>query len=192
MKEVSTISKRKSKSRPQNRRQQPRPVNKGYGDAGASWHKKATKGFRAMSGSPKEDIDANNYTLRQRARMLYMAAPIATSAIRTNRTNVGGPSASFGIWHEYLDDVFALQQEFRLRITRMHTHIGSGADPDMWNHCARMSLAIAARFPEVQTLNLGGGFKVARMPDAAFTPLHGPLNQGYSRSVYWLRASAST
>lgn len=32
--------------------------------------------------------------------------------------------------------------------------------------------------------------EVARMPDAAFTPLHGPLNQGYSRSVYWLRASA--
>mgnify|MGYP002338084364 FL=1 len=90
MKEVSTISKRKSRSRPQNSRQQPRPVNKGYGDAGASWHKKATKGFRAMSGSPKEDIDANNYTLRQRARMLYMAAPIATSAIRTNRTNVVG------------------------------------------------------------------------------------------------------
>lgn len=43
-----------------------------------------------MSGSPKEDIDANNYTLRQRARMLYMAAPIATSAIKTNRTNVIG------------------------------------------------------------------------------------------------------
>ena len=71
MKEVSTISKRKSRSRPQNRRQQPRPVNKGYGDAGASWHKKATKGFRAMSGSPKEDIDANNYTLRQRALCLH-------------------------------------------------------------------------------------------------------------------------
>ena len=66
------------------------PTNKGYGDAGASWQKKATKGFRAMSGSPKEDIDANNATLRQRARMLYMAAPIATSAIKTNRTNVIG------------------------------------------------------------------------------------------------------
>lgn len=66
------------------------PVNKGYGDAGASWHKKATKGFNAMSGSPQEDIDANNMTLRQRARMLYMSAPIATSAIKTNRTNVVG------------------------------------------------------------------------------------------------------
>ena len=60
-----------------------RPKNKGYGDAGASYSKKALKGFLASSGSPHEDIDANNRTLRQRARMLYMAAPIATSAIKT-------------------------------------------------------------------------------------------------------------
>ena len=67
-----------------------RPQNKGYGEAGASWRKKAVKGFNAPSGSPREDIDFHNYTLRQRARMLYMAAPIATSAIKTNRTNVVG------------------------------------------------------------------------------------------------------
>lgn len=86
---MSTISKRKNQSRPESG-QPTRPVNKGYGDAGASLQKKATKGFRAMSGSPKEDIDVHNGTLRQRARMLYMAAPIATSAIKTNRTNVIG------------------------------------------------------------------------------------------------------
>ena len=67
-----------------------RPKNKGYGEAGASWVKKAVKGFNAPSGSPREDIDFHNYTLRQRARMLYMASPIATSAIKTNRTNVVG------------------------------------------------------------------------------------------------------
>ena len=67
-----------------------RPANKGYGDAGASYAKKALKGFIAASGSPREDIDAHNYTLRQRARMLYMATPVATSAIKTNRTNVIG------------------------------------------------------------------------------------------------------
>lgn len=64
--------------------------NKGYGDAGASATKRAMKGFKAQSGSPREDIDYNNFTLRQRARMLYMAAPIATSAIKTNRTNTVG------------------------------------------------------------------------------------------------------
>lgn len=67
-----------------------KPQNKGYGEAGASWRKKALKGFNAPSGSAHEDIDFHNFTLRQRARMLYMAAPIATSAIKTNRTNVVG------------------------------------------------------------------------------------------------------
>ncbi len=92
MKEVSTISKKRTRTGPQQQAQpgNARPANKGYGEAGASWHKKATKGFVAQSGSPREDIDANNYTLRQRARMLYMASPIATSAIKTNRTNVIG------------------------------------------------------------------------------------------------------
>src|SRR5699024_3175211 len=32
----------------------------------------------------------NNYTLRQRARMLYMSTPVAASAVKTNRTNVVG------------------------------------------------------------------------------------------------------
>ena len=68
-----------------------RPKNKGYGDAGASLTKRSLKGFTARSGSPSEDIDFNNFTLRQRARMLYMAAPIATSAIKTSRTSVIGP-----------------------------------------------------------------------------------------------------
>lgn len=70
-----------------------RPVKvqmKGYGDAGASHKKRALKGFKAQSGSPQEDIDFHNFTMRQRARMLYMAAPLATSAIKTNRTNVIG------------------------------------------------------------------------------------------------------
>lgn len=63
---------------------------RGYGDAGASYTKKALKGFRADSGHPNEDVNENNYTLRQRSRMLYMAAPIATAALKRQRTNVVG------------------------------------------------------------------------------------------------------
>ncbi|MDG2332859.1 MAG: diaminopimelate decarboxylase [Myxococcota bacterium] len=81
-----------------------------------------------------------------------------------NRTNTGGPASSFGIWHEHLDRVRAIQEETGVRITRMHTHIGSGGDPEAWKHCALLSLAVAAQMPEVTTLNLGGGFKIARMP----------------------------
>lgn len=64
--------------------------NKGYSEGGASYTKKALKGMKPNSGSPHEDIDKNNYTLRQRSRMLYQNAPVCTSAVRTNRTNVVG------------------------------------------------------------------------------------------------------
>lgn len=67
-----------------------KPLNKGYSEAGASFTRKALKGMIPNSGSPTEDIDDNLSTLRQRCRMLYMGAPIAASAIRTNRTNVIG------------------------------------------------------------------------------------------------------
>lgn len=67
------------------------PQASGYSEAGASMTRRALKGFIPQSTSPLEDIDKNNATLRQRSRMLYMAAPLATSAIDTNRTKVVGP-----------------------------------------------------------------------------------------------------
>lgn len=66
------------------------PQNRGYSEAGASRTRRALKGFVPASGSPHEDIDHNNYTLRQRSRMLYMAAPLATSAVNTSRTKIVG------------------------------------------------------------------------------------------------------
>ena len=89
----------------------------------------------------------------------------------SKKTNVGGPSASFGIWHEYLDEVQAIAKACRLRITSMHTHIGSGSDPEVWEHCAMISLRIASLLPEVEVLSLGGGFKVGRMAGEASTDL---------------------
>jgi len=85
------------------------------------------------------------------------------------RTNVGGPSSSFGIWHEYIPDVLGLAQRLQLRITGVHTHIGSGADPKDWVRVAQISLAAAKHFPDITRFSLGGGLKVARMPgeDAA-------------------------
>jgi diaminopimelate decarboxylase len=82
----------------------------------------------------------------------------------TNRTNTGGPASSFGIWHEYLDDVTTLAKRYDLKLTRLHSHIGSGTDPEVWKRCTRMTLDIAARLPDVRRINLGGGFKVGRMP----------------------------
>ena len=80
-----------------------------------------------------------------------------------NRTNVGGPSASFGIWHEHLDQALAVGQRYGLKFTRLHTHIGSGIDPKVWQRVVLMSLDVCSRLPDVTVLNLGGGYQIGRM-----------------------------
>lgn len=72
-----------------NKHKTPR-INKGYSETGASYTRKALKGFTSKSGSPNEDINYNNMTLRQRARVLSMSGGLALSALKTNRTNVIG------------------------------------------------------------------------------------------------------
>src|SRR3989338_164961 len=87
------------------------------------------------------------------------------------KVNVGGFASSFGIWHELIPEVKEIAQTYDLRITRLHTHIGSGTDPHVWQQVALTSLDIVLQFPEVTTLNLGGGFKVARVPEEKATNL---------------------
>ncbi len=88
--------------------------NSGYDEGGASKRKNSMKGWPARSKSPQKDIDLNLNTLRQRSRSLYMTAPIATSAIKTNRTNVVGSGLVLksridyevlGISHEVADQL---------------------------------------------------------------------------------------
>ena len=89
----------------------------------------------------------------------------------TGKTNVGGPSSSFGIWHELLPETQRIAEEHGLKVVRIHTHIGSGSDPAVWQKGSGMSLDLVRQFPEVATLNLGGGYKVGRMAGEASTDL---------------------
>lgn len=88
-----------------------------------------------------------------------------------NRTNVGGPSSSFGIWHEWVPQVKEILQRYQLTAVRIHTHIGSGSDPEVWLKVAKMNFDLVRQFPDVAILNLGGGYKVGRMPDEKSTDL---------------------
>lgn len=89
----------------------------------------------------------------------------------TGKTNVGGPSSSFGIWHAKIAEVQALLKKHRLRAFRIHSHIGSGSDPEVWKKVAGMTLEITAQFPEVTQVNLGGGYKVGRVEGEKTTDL---------------------
>lgn len=90
----------------------------------------------------------------------------------TNRTNVGGPSSSFGIWHEHVPKVKELLAKYRLEPVRVHTHIGSGSDPAVWQKVAALTLGLVREFSTVHTMNLGGGFKVARVAGEKATDLN--------------------
>jgi len=89
----------------------------------------------------------------------------------TNKTNVGGPASSFGIWYEWMPQVKAILAQYRLTCNRIHTHIGSGSDPAIWIKVASMTLGLVEQLPDVSTVNLGGGYKVARMADEHSTDL---------------------
>jgi diaminopimelate decarboxylase len=106
--------------------------------------------------------------------MFGQAAPGTRIAVRINpglgsgstkRTNTGGPASSFGIWHEYLDQVKAIAARHGLTIRTLHSHIGSGTDPEVWKRVTRMTLDIAAKLPGATVVNLGGGLKIGRMPN---------------------------
>ena len=48
-------------------------------------------------------------------------------------------------------------------MVRIHTHIGSGSDPEVWQEVTNDSIDLVRHFPDVTVLNLGGGYKVGRM-----------------------------
>src|SRR5262249_14070119 len=66
----------------------------------------------------------------------------------TKRTNTGGPASSFGIWHDYLPQVKDVAARHGLTIRTLHSHIGSGTDPEVWKRASGMTLDLAADLPD--------------------------------------------
>jgi len=81
------------------------------------------------------------------------------------RTSTGGVSSSFGIWHEYVDEILSVTAAAGVTINRLHIHIGSGADPAVWGDVMDRSLAVVEKFPDVTVLDIGGGYKIHRYGD---------------------------
>ena len=80
--------------------------------------------------------------------------------------NTGDKYSSFGIHLANMDKTLRIIKEKGLLINQVHVHIGSGGDPELWRENIDRELAITEKyFPDAETVNLGGGFKEARMPD---------------------------
>jgi diaminopimelate decarboxylase len=80
--------------------------------------------------------------------------------------NTGDKYSSFGIHLANIDKALRHIKKHQLLVNQVHVHIGSGGDPDLWRENIDRELSITEKyFPDAETVNLGGGFKEARMPD---------------------------
>jgi diaminopimelate decarboxylase len=88
-----------------------------------------------------------------------------SGAIR--RLTSGGSHSSFGIWHQALDEAQQVIARHRLKVKRLHQHVGSGHDPCSWVRIAATTASLAKRFGGVRVINLGGGYPVRAMVNEA-------------------------
>jgi diaminopimelate decarboxylase len=80
-----------------------------------------------------------------------------------NRNTTGGVSAGFGIWHEYIPELLELSSKSQSKVKTLHTHIGTGTDPKQWLTALEITLGLADKLPDVDTVSIGGGFKASYM-----------------------------
>lgn len=82
-------------------------------------------------------------------------------------TATGGDLAKFGILMQDVDKVVAIARKYDLKIVGLHEHTGSGlqhTESVFQSMKNLMSLATVERFPDLEFMDFGGGFKVPYKP----------------------------
>jgi diaminopimelate decarboxylase len=76
----------------------------------------------------------------------------------SRKTNTGGDQSKHGIWHEQLGLCMETAGRFRVTISGLHMHIGSGTDLEHLSHvCEAMENAAVVIGPTVTSISAGGG-----------------------------------
>ncbi len=76
-----------------------------------------------------------------------------------------GVHSKFGVPRFEIDELVDRVSGAGARIVGIHAHSGSGvSDPDNWRNVASELIKVAAHFPDVRTIDLGGGLGVPEKP----------------------------
>ena len=76
-----------------------------------------------------------------------------------------GKATKFGIPVQEIPSILEVANEFNLRITGIHQHIGSGiSSMSVLGEAIQVLIKHAASFPDLQFINIGGGFNIPYHP----------------------------
>jgi diaminopimelate decarboxylase/aspartate kinase len=100
-----------------------------------------------------------------RGREIFVRMDPGFGSGHHQHVRTGGVNAKFGVPMSEADELARLAKGLGVRITGLHSHIGSGVfEIDNWLETGRRLSALAERFPDVAVVDLGGGIGV---PDRA-------------------------
>lgn len=81
------------------------------------------------------------------------------------KISTGHSSSKFGVPIEDVEEIVKLQQETNLHIRTLHIHTGSEIkDVEVFARGIELLFDMVKYFPELEVIDLGGGFKVPYMP----------------------------
>jgi diaminopimelate decarboxylase/aspartate kinase len=76
-----------------------------------------------------------------------------------------GVHSKFGVPRFEVDELIQLVEAADAKVIGIHAHSGSGiSDPETWRGVASQLIKVAERFPEVTTIDLGGGLGIPEKP----------------------------
>ena len=76
----------------------------------------------------------------------------------SSKTNTGGETSKHGIWHEQVENCVELATKYKVAITGLHMHIGSGSDFEHLSQvCDAMYHAARRVGNTIRTISTGGG-----------------------------------
>lgn len=76
----------------------------------------------------------------------------------SQKTNTGGKQAKHGIWFTQVADCVERAKQYRITITGLHLHIGSGTDQaHLMQVCSALEKAALEIGPSIQSISVGGG-----------------------------------
>ncbi|MBI2785419.1 MAG: bifunctional aspartate kinase/diaminopimelate decarboxylase, partial [Legionella longbeachae] len=88
-----------------------------------------------------------------------------TGAGHHKHVSTGGNESKFGITQNDMEQIVALVKKNNIQVVGLHAHSGSGIlTPELWQQTASMLASLTEHFPQVKSINLGGGLGIVEKP----------------------------